>query len=87
MSLESRLDALQRQLKALKTQAGKARGTAQKRAERLERQTRATMERAVRTLEPKLRSAVAEATRIARAARAGVQAGAAAYRADRPPKR
>jgi thiazole synthase ThiGH ThiG subunit len=46
-----------------------------------------TIERSVRALEPKVRSAVAEATRIARAARAGVKAGAAAYRAGRPPKR
>ena len=71
MSLESQLTAIQKQLAALKTQARKASGKAQKRAKRLERKTRVKLERTVRTLEPKVRAAVAEARLIARGVRAG----------------
>jgi len=45
------------------------------------------LERTVRTLEPKVRAAVAEARLIALGVRAGVRAGAAAYRRSRAPKR
>jgi hypothetical protein len=37
--------------------------------------------RALRTAEPQVRDAMAEAARVARGLRAGVKAGAAAYRA------
>src|SRR5437763_1880126 len=67
MSLERQLTAIQKQLAALKTQARKASGKAQRRAKRLERKTRVKLERTVRTPEPKLRAAVAEARLVASA--------------------
>jgi hypothetical protein len=42
----------------------------------------ATLERALREAEPRMRQAVQEAARIGRSLRAGVEAGTAAYRAS-----
>ncbi len=57
-----------------------------KRVKRLERKTRVTAERARRKVEPKGRDAVASARLLGRGLRAGLKAGAAAYREGRPPK-
>ncbi|MBI4636804.1 MAG: hypothetical protein HY727_10695 [Candidatus Rokubacteria bacterium] len=84
--LESRLKTLQRQIEKLETEAKKARGQARVRLRRLERRTRVTVGRALQKAEPQVRKAVAEATRLGRGLRAGIRAGAAAYRAGRPPK-
>ena len=51
-------------------------------AERLERRTRVAVARALRKTEPQLKQAVDEAARVGRGLRAGVRAGAAAYRAS-----
>lgn len=80
--LDKQWKALQRQLTDLGRQAKRARGAAGKRVKRLERRTRVTVARALRTAEPQVRRAVAEAERVSRGLRAGVRAGAAAYRAN-----
>jgi hypothetical protein len=49
---------------------------------RLERRTRVAVARALRKAEPQVRQAVDEAARVGRSLRAGVKAGAAAYRAS-----
>jgi hypothetical protein len=49
---------------------------------RLERRTRVAVARALRKTEPQLKQAVDEAARVGRGLRAGVRAGAAAYRAS-----
>mgnify|MGYP001578924389 CR=1 FL=1 len=85
-NLEEDLEALKRQLKALSAQASKARGQARKRLKRLERRTRVTVARAIRTAEPKVREAVTEAKIISRGLRAGIRVGAVIYRASRRPK-
>jgi len=51
---------------------------------RLERRTRVKVARALRKAEPQVRQAMEEAARVGRGLRAGVKAGAAAYRAGRP---
>jgi hypothetical protein len=85
--LDKQIKGLQKQLAELRVRAGKAQGQARRRLKRLERQTRVTVERTVRLLEPKVRQAVVEAQALARGVRAGVTAGVAAYREGRPPKR
>ena len=79
--LKRRWKTVQTQLDRLSLQASRARGQARKRLKRLERRTRVTVTRALRTAEPQVRDAMAEAARVARGLRAGVKAGAAAYRA------
>jgi hypothetical protein len=86
-TLESRWKALQRQLTQLGRQARRARGEARKRMKRLERRTRVKVTRALRTAEPQVRQALTEAERVGRGLRAGVRAGAAAYRATSPKPR
>lgn len=87
MAIEQQLAAIQKHLKSLKTQANRAQGEARRRMKRLERRTRVQLERAMRRAEPRVRRAVAQATLMSRSFRVGVRAGAAAYRAGRPPKR
>jgi hypothetical protein len=82
MTLEEQWKAVQKQLKELGKQAESARGQARWRMKRLERRTRVAVARALRTAEPQVRQAVDEATRVGRGLRAGVRAGAAAYRAS-----
>ena len=79
--LKRRWKTVQQQLDRLSVQARRARGQARKRLKRLERRTRVTVTRALRTAEPQVRDAMAEAARVARSVRVGVKAGAAAYRA------
>ena len=81
--LKRRWKAVQKQLDRLSVQARRARGEARKRLKRLERQTRVKVTRALRTAEPQVRDAMAEASRVVRGLRAGVKAGAAAYRASK----
>jgi phage-related tail protein len=81
-TLEEQWKAMQKQLEELGKQAQSARGEARKRMKRLERRTRVAVARALRTAEPQVRQAVDEAARVGRGLRAGVRAGAAAYRAS-----
>jgi hypothetical protein len=81
-TLEKRWKALQRQLTQLGRQARSAQGAARKRMKRIERRTRVKVTRAYRTAEPQVRQALTEAERVGRGVRAGVKAGAAAYRAS-----
>ena len=85
--LEKQLKTLRHHLTTLSDRADKARGQTRRRLKRLERRTRVKVERSMRTLEPRVRQAVAEAAVIARGVRAGVRAGVAAYREGRPRKR
>jgi phage-related tail protein len=78
---------VQKQLKELGKQAKTARGQARKKMKRLERRTRVAVARALRKTEPQVRQAVDEAARVGRGLRAGVKAGAAAYRASGRKKR
>ena len=78
--LEQQWKAVQKQLKQLGKQAQSARGQARRRMKRLERRTRVVVARALRKTEPQVRQAMTEAARIGRGLRAGVKAGAAAYR-------
>ena len=59
--LEKQLKVLQDHLTNLSARADKARGQTRRRLKRLERRTRVKVERTMRTLEPKVRQAVAEA--------------------------
>ena len=86
-ALERQWKAVQKQLKQLGKQAKTARGQARKKMKRLERRTRVAVARALRKTEPQVRQAVDEATRVGRGLRAGVKAGAAAYRASGRKKR
>jgi hypothetical protein len=81
-TLEKRWNALQRQLTQLGRQAKRAQGVASKRMRRLQRRTRVKVGRAYLAAEPQVRQALAEAERVSRGVRAGVKAGAAAYRAS-----
>jgi hypothetical protein len=81
--LRRRWKTVQKQLDRLGVQARRARGQARKRLKRLERRTRVTVTRALRTAEPQVRDAMAEASRVMRGLRAGVKAGTAAYRASK----
>ena len=80
--LDKQMKKLQQHLKTLKVQADKARGLARRRMKRIERRTRVKVTRTLRTAEPQVRQAVAEAERVGRGLRAGMRAGAAAYRAS-----
>jgi len=80
--LKRRWKTVQKQLDRLGAEARRARGQARKRLKRLERRTRVKVTRALRTAEPQVREALAEAARVGRGLRAGVKAGAAAYRAS-----
>ena len=80
-TLERQWKAVQKQLNQLGKQAKTARGQARKKMKRLERRTRVVVARALRKTEPQVRQAMTEAARVGRGLRAGVQAGAAAYRA------
>ena len=79
-SLNGQWKALQKQLRELEVQTRKVRGEARKRLKNVERQTRMAVEKAIRQAEPRVKQAVDEAARIGRGLRAGVRAGAAAYR-------
>jgi hypothetical protein len=81
-TLERQWSVVQKQLKELGKQAQSARGLARKRMKRLERRTRVAVARALRKTEPQLKQAVDEAGRVGRGLRAGVRAGAAAYRSS-----
>jgi len=87
ITLERQWKAVQKQLKQLGKQAKSARGQARKKMKRLERRTRVAVARALRKTEPQVRQAVDEAARVGRGLRAGVKAGAAAYRASSRKKR
>jgi hypothetical protein len=81
-ALERQWKAVQKQLTQLGQQAKTARGQARKKMKRLERRTRVAVARALRKAEPQVRQAMDEAARVGRGLRAGVKAGAAAYRAS-----
>jgi len=81
-ALERQWKAVQKQLKELGKQAKTARGQARKKMKRREWRTRVAVARALRKTEPQVRQAVDEAARVGRGLRAGVKAGAAAYRAS-----
>ena len=85
--LKRRWTTVQKQLDRLSVQASRARGQARKRLKRLERRTRVTVTRALRTVEPQVRDAMTEAARVARGLRAGVRAGAAAYKKAGSPRK
>lgn len=78
--LEDRWKALKTQLDRLESEGRKARGVARKRIRRLDRRTRVTIEKMLRRAEPRVRQAAQDAARLGRGLRAGVKAGAAAYR-------
>jgi hypothetical protein len=80
--LETRWKAVLKQLNQLEVDTRHARGEARARLLKLDRQTRRFIERTLRDAEPRVRQAMREATRIGRGLRAGVQAGAAAYRSS-----
>jgi len=81
-TLERRWKALQQQLTQLGRQAKRAQGVATRRMRRLQKRTRVKVTRAYRAAEPQVRQALVEAERVRRGVRAGVTAGAAAYRAS-----
>jgi hypothetical protein len=85
--LDRQWRAVQKQLAELGKQANSARGRARKRIKRIERRTRVAVARALRRTEPQVRQALQEATRVGRGLRAGVRAGAAAYRSSARTKR
>ena len=78
--LNGQWKALQKQLGKLEVQTRRMRGEARKRLKRVERQTRVAIKKAIQEAEPRVKKAVDEAARIGRGLRAGVRAGAAAYR-------
>jgi hypothetical protein len=78
--LNAQWKALQKQLGRLEVETRKLRGQARRRLKRVERQTRVALRKALRDAEPRVRKAVDDASRIGRGLRAGVRAGAAAYR-------
>jgi hypothetical protein len=78
--LNEQWKALQKQLRELEVQTRRVRGEARKRLKTVERQTRLAIQKAIRQAEPRVKQAVDEAARIGRGLRAGVRAGAAAYR-------
>ena len=80
--LNGQWKALQKQLSRLEVQTRKVRGEARKRLKRVERQTRLAVRKAIRDAEPRVKKAVDEAARIGRGLRAGVRAGADAYRSS-----
>ena len=80
-ALDAQWKALVKQLKKLEVDTRKARGDARVRLKKLDKQARTMIERALREAEPRMRQAMKEAARIGRSLRAGMEAGAAAYRA------
>ena len=80
--LETQWKTLVKQLKQLEVDTRKARGEARARLKKLDRRTRKMVERTLREAEPRMRQALKDAARIGRGLRAGVKAGAAAYRAS-----
>ncbi len=78
--LDSQWKALVKQLKKLEVDTRKTRAQALARLKKLDKQTRRMVERTRREAEPRVRQAMQEAARIGRGLRAGMQAGAAAYR-------
>ena len=78
--LDAQWNALVKQLKKLEVDTRKARGEARTRLKLLNRQTRRFVERTLRDAEPRVRKAMEDAARIGRGLRAGMAAGAAAYR-------
>jgi len=80
--LETQWKTLVKQLKQLEVDTRKARGEARTRLKVLNRQTRRFVERTLRGAEPRVRQAMQDAARIGRGVRAGMAAGAAAYRAS-----
>ena len=80
-ALDAQWKALVKQLKKLEVDTRKARGDARVRLKKLDKQARTMIERALREAEPRMRQAMKEASRIGRSLRAGMEAGAAAYRA------
>lgn len=80
--LDERWKALRAQLERLERETRATRGELRTRLKRVDSQTRATVERALREAEPRVRRALDDAARIGRGLRAGVRAGAAAYRAS-----
>ena len=80
--LDTQWKALVKQLKKLEVDTRKARGEARARLKKLDRQTRRAIERTLHDAEPRVRAAMREAARIGRGLRAGMEAGAAAFRAS-----
>jgi len=80
--LETQWKTLVKQLKQLEVDTRKARGEARTRLKVLNRQTRRFVERTLRDAEPRVRQAMKDAARIGRSLRAGMAAGAAAFRAS-----
>jgi hypothetical protein len=80
--LDERWKALRRQLERLGRETRDARGEMRTRLKRADSQARAALERALREAEPRVKRALDDAARIGRGLRAGVKAGAAAYRAS-----
>ena len=78
--LDTQWKALVKQLKKLEIDTRKARGDARARLKKLDKQTRRMVERTLREAEPRMRQAMKDAARIGRGLRAGMKAGAAAYR-------
>ncbi len=78
--LDTQWKALVKQLKKLEIDTRKARGDARARLKKLDRQTRKMVERTLRQAEPHVRQAMKDAARVGRGLRAGMAAGAAAYR-------
>jgi hypothetical protein len=78
--LDTQWQVLIKQLKKLEVDTRKARGEARVRLKKLDKQARKMIERALREAEPRMRQAMKEAARIGRGLRAGMEAGAAAYR-------
>ena len=81
-ALDAQWKALVKQLKKLEVDSRKARGDARVRLKKLDKQARTMIERALRDAEPRMRQAMKEAARIGRSLRAGMEAGASAYRAS-----
>jgi len=80
--LETQWKTLVKQLKQLEADTRTARGEARTRLKVINRRTRRFVERTLRDAEPRVRRAMQDAARIGRGLRAGVTAGAAAYRAS-----
>ena len=85
-TLDRQWKALVRQLERIAAETRRARGEARVRLRALESRTRATVEQALRRAEPRVREAVNEASRVGRGLRAGVRAGAEAYKSSRRQK-
>ncbi len=81
-ALDNQWKKLVKQLKKLEVDTRKARGDARTRLKKLDKQTRKMVEKALREAEPRVKKAMEDAARIGRGLRAGVKAGAQAYRAS-----